>query len=39
LRAIARNWSAPPAHIGEQGQGDAHVTSLEARRAAPEVAG
>ena len=31
LRAIARNRSPPPAHIGKQGQGDAHLTSLEAR--------
>ena len=31
LRAIARNRSPPPAHIGKQGQGDAHVASLEAR--------
>ena len=33
LRAIARDRSPPPAHIGEQGQGDAHRTSLEARGA------
>ena len=31
LRAIARNRSPPPARIGKQGQGDAHVASLEAR--------
>jgi hypothetical protein len=31
LRAIARNRSPPPAHIRKQGQGDAHLASLEAR--------
>ena len=29
LRAIARNRSPPPAHIRKQGQGDAHLPSLE----------
>jgi hypothetical protein len=37
LRAIARNRSPPPAHIGKQGQGDAHLTSLEARPIAQRI--
>jgi hypothetical protein len=39
LRAIPRNRSPPPAHLGEQGQGDAHRTSLEARLDGPESFG
>ena len=35
LRAVARNRSPPPAHIGQQGEGDAHVTSLGARPLLP----
>jgi ABC-type transport system involved in cytochrome c biogenesis ATPase subunit len=39
LRAIARNRSPPPAHIGQQGQGDAHLISLESRPDGPEAFG
>ena len=38
LRAIPRNRSPPPAHIGQQGEGDAHGPSLGARPDGPESA-